>query len=125
MNNTCEKKIWAITTIKILSEDDKKHYHYESYHIRTVGIFETKERAIRIIEGNYGALEEAGYYQYAVIEELEYGLYPHCNHKETLIYKFDRDMPPYEEIDDGQWVRVDKLPDEIDYEHLVSVSEIG
>lgn len=42
---------------------------------RTVGYFEDLETARQCIEENWGDIYEDGYYKYAVIEDVEPGLY--------------------------------------------------
>ncbi len=60
--------IYVLTTIGFRENDEP--------HFRTVGWFPSPEEAVEIVEGNYGDLEEQGYYKYAVIEKQECGLYP-------------------------------------------------
>lgn len=43
---------------------------------RTVGLFETEAEAVRVLDKNVCDLNEAGYYSLAVIEEIDYRLYP-------------------------------------------------
>lgn len=43
---------------------------------RTVGFFHTPEEARRVPEKNEGELDEGGYYQYLVIEQVNPGLHP-------------------------------------------------
>jgi hypothetical protein len=45
-------------------------------HNRTVGWFPTLDLATQCMTENWGSLIEAGYYQYAVVEEVEAGVYP-------------------------------------------------
>ena len=45
---------------------------------RTVGYFEDLETARKCIEENWGDIYEDGYYKYAVIEDVEPGLYQSC-----------------------------------------------
>ncbi len=42
---------------------------------RTVGYFETLEEARKCVEENWGDIYEEGYYKYAVIEDVEPGIY--------------------------------------------------
>lgn len=42
---------------------------------RVVGYFLDLEDAVECVEGNWGDLYEAGYYKYAVIEDVEPGIY--------------------------------------------------
>ena len=42
---------------------------------RTVGWFPTKKDAVRCVTENWGDIYEDGYYPYAIIEDVELGLY--------------------------------------------------
>jgi hypothetical protein len=64
------KNIYAVVTIK------KDHTDQ-----RVVGWFPTKERAEKIVLGNYGDIYECGWYPLVVIEEVEPGLYPNAENK--------------------------------------------
>jgi hypothetical protein len=59
------KHIYAVVTIKKDHSDQ-----------RVVGWFPTKERAEKIVLGNYGDIYECGWYPFVVIEEVYPGLYP-------------------------------------------------
>ncbi len=58
---------------------------------RTVGYFLTKEEAIKCVEENWCDLYEAGYYKYAVIEDVEPGLYTSYNSK-PIFFKWSGDI---------------------------------
>lgn len=49
-----------------------------SFRHRTVGVFRTAGDAVEVLAGDYGDLNEAGYYTHAVLETLPFGLYPTC-----------------------------------------------
>ena len=65
---------------------------------RTVGIFGDVPSARVILDGDYGDLNEAGYYPYAVIECFRYGLYPLGTEPEWYEYK------------SGTWVKIEAAP---------------
>jgi len=60
--------VFAITTIRGTDPD--------VLDLRTVGFFETAQKATEVLDKNHGDLNEAGYYSLAIIEEVEFGLYP-------------------------------------------------
>ena len=101
---------YVITTFKVLPNLKR---------IRTVGIFINQKDAIEIIENDIGSLNEAGYYEWAIIEQRGYGLYSNCDHDLSLLYQFNRESYSWEKR------LLSEMPEEIDYEHLVSLSEIG
>lgn len=47
----------------------------EKHGNRCVGYFTDKETAVEVVENNIGDIYEAGYYPYAVIENIPEGLY--------------------------------------------------
>jgi len=55
---------------------------------RCVGWFSTFEDAEEHVLNNYGDIEEAGYYRWAVIEKMECGLYPTAYYEENHWYEF-------------------------------------
>jgi len=59
--------VFAITTIRGTDPD--------ALDLRTVGFFETAQKATKALK-NHGDLNEAGYYPLAIIEKVEFGLYP-------------------------------------------------
>ena len=61
------KVIYTVTTLRI--KDPQKHN-------RTVGWYAERAEAFGCLDQNLGDLVEAGYYQYAVVEEVPDGLYP-------------------------------------------------
>ena len=91
---------------------------------RTVGIFETFEEADRVVMGNYGDIAECGYYQYAVVEEAEYGLYAPIR-TQTFYECILRPGDPHSE---GDWVRLDGIPEPLLTmfgTHMYNWSDIG
>ena len=87
--------VYAVTTIGKVQK--------EASRIRTVGIWADKAQALDILKKNFGDLNEAGYYPWAVIELCPFGLYP----------VFDEEKHPqtWFEFKDGAWVKLDKIPD--------------
>ena len=63
---------------------------------RTVGYFEDLETAEKCVKENWEDIYEAGYYKYAVIEDVEPGLYQSC--ESTPIF-FKWKDGSYQEID--------------------------
>lgn len=58
-----------------------------------VGYFHTLEGAVEAVEHNYGDIEEAGWYQFALICEVPCGLYGLGDEKKNLWYEFKRVDP--------------------------------
>lgn len=54
---------------------------------RVVGYFTTPEEAKQCVEENWGDIYEDGYYKYAVIEDVEPGLYTSCE-STPIFYKW-------------------------------------
>ena len=96
--------IWFLSTIRF----NKNGVTYAGYkngimlNSRTVGFFPTKEEAIEILENNYGDLNEAGWYPWAVIEEIEDGLYPFDVHIEEkqIFFEWNEKKETWQKIDD-------------------------
>lgn len=59
---------------------------------RVIGWFSSKEKAIDILEHNTGNIWE-GYYDYAILEKVDEGLYPHSDRPE--LYKYSKEMNKY------------------------------
>ena len=74
---------------------------------RVIGYFRTLKKAQRIVEDNIGDINEDNYYPYAVIEEVEHGIYP----VSTVAY--------YYHWNGEKYVPIDK-PKELN--HIVSVT---
>ena len=63
---------------------------------RVVGYYEDLETARKCVEENWGDIYEDGYYKYAVIEDVEPGLYQSC--ESTPIF-FEWKDDGFKEID--------------------------
>ncbi|MHA2279524.1 MAG: hypothetical protein ACXAC5_01345 [Promethearchaeota archaeon] len=74
----------------------------EDYRNRrnSVGLFESREKACEALELNLGDLNEAGWYPFAIIEELEFGLYP--DSILVAVYIYDRE--------EGEWRKCPTTP---------------
>ena len=59
--------VFAITTI---------HGFPRHTNLRTVGLFKTDKEAFVILDNDRGDLNEAGFYPFAIVEQVEFGLYP-------------------------------------------------
>jgi hypothetical protein len=96
-------KIWALTTYQ--REATKKFGDQKVRDRRTVGLYDTQDRAIEVVEGNYGDIEEHGYYQFAVVEPLPLGLYPINREADRIWFEFQQvsDQPCTEGCRDPQW----------------------
>jgi hypothetical protein len=84
---------------------------------RTVGIVPSFEEAERIVLGNYGDIEEAGHYQYAVVELVPFGLYP-----------IDRRQWWYEfNLETQRWEKLASIPEPLAtmFGRMVDWSDIG
>ena len=84
------KVIYTVTTIRLeekMAQNGKKYIDTDS---RCVGWFETLEKAVEIVKGNYGDIEEAGYYKWAIIEKIKPGLYSSGGKKNEVWFKFVR-----------------------------------
>jgi hypothetical protein len=98
--------IYAITTIRIENEMPR---------VRTVGVFTSLQHAEEVLDNNWGDLNEAGYYPWAVIESVEEGLYPISPYF-VQFYVFDRQ--------NEKWNKCDK-PSELWLEGFCRWSTIG
>lgn len=108
------KNIFTITTF----QKEKKVEGSELTHraSRTVGYMYDKQEAIRLVESNACDLNEAGYYPYALVEEVPEGL-----------YAMSRDLPFKDRVTWFKWNEktesyeiTDKCPK--GYERLVNLS---
>lgn len=89
--------IYLITTFAISSLPNSNTYN-ELVRYRTVGFFDSKKDAFKILYGNCWDLWEAGYYPYAVIEEVKEGLYlPSISH---WFFEYDREKDGYIETEE-------------------------
>lgn len=66
----------------------------EKHGFRCVAYVSKLEEAIDIIESNSGDLNEAGYYPYAVIENVEEGIYQYDYN--PMWFKFNENTETYE-----------------------------
>ena len=80
-------KIYFVTTIRIV-EKEINSSNIVDFDTRTVGYFSTVERAIECLEKNWGDLNEAGYYPWAVIEAVPEGLYPVLDQEESIFWEW-------------------------------------
>lgn len=71
--------IYTITTINIHPAND--------FRSRVVGYFNNFEQANNAVINNLGDINEHGWYNYVVVEEVNEGLYPLTDNR--WIYKFD------------------------------------
>lgn len=95
-------KIYLVATIKNIQSkiEAKLNGMFGIAYIgetRTVGYFTTLEEAKKCIEENWGDIQEH-YYKYAVIEEVEDGLYKSIN-SESIWYKWSNTQDRYIQID--------------------------
>ena len=86
-------KIYTISTIRSFDE-------HGNISNRVVGFYRSRALAEKVIETNSGDIYEQGYYPYAMIEEVEEGLYPYCPN--ALWYKWEGDK------ESGKYVPMDK-----------------
>jgi hypothetical protein len=66
--------VWAVTTYRRTA--DKRIGRRVIRDRRTVGLYPSSAEAVTHVLHNCGDLEEAGWYQYAVVEPIALGLYP-------------------------------------------------
>jgi len=88
--------------------------HPEKGRFRTVGWFPTLEEAQKVLEKNWGSLNEAGWYPYAVIEAIAPGLYPTSDKApEGQQYGWWYEYFFDDEGDDGKegWVAIEERPE--------------
>lgn len=69
-----EKTTFIVTTFKKI-EKDERFGGYDLGSNRSVGIFETFEEAEKVVVNNVGDICET-IYDYALIQEIGFGLYP-------------------------------------------------
>jgi len=88
------KEIYTITTLNITEEAERLDgINFKEYRDRCVGFFFSLNAAKLCVLNDYGDLNEAGYYNYLVIERLSEGLYPGCGRsdEEQSEWWFKRD----------------------------------
>lgn len=112
-----EPTFYALTTLT----PDERERRLGLRH-RTVGIFQTLQEAAEVLEKNYGDLNEAGEYNYAVIEEMPYHLYPSVRIKTQWWYR-------WEGAAEGRWVMCLNGPPawtgEGNFKHFANWASIG
>ena len=94
-------KIYLIATIRDIIENQPECS-------RVPGYFEDLDTAKKCIEENWGDLYEDGYYKYAVIEDVEPGLYK-SSESDPIFYKWEGDSKT------GKYVEI-KRP--VEFDHL-------
>lgn len=87
--------IYLITVFSKLKPDER--YGMSLGCTRSVGWRPTLEMAVETVETNMCDIWETCY-NYACIEQLDYGLYPWA--EERWFYKYNRETGKYEEIDE-------------------------
>ena len=93
-NNMNDTHIFTVTTMEKLEKN--KLGWLETGDIRTVGFFQELSDAQIVVVCNMGDINET-IYDYAVIEELPFGLYPYSANR--WFYKFNYDKKEYEAIE--------------------------
>lgn len=88
--------MWFITTIRL----SKDNVHISD--IRHWGYFSSKEECIKILHKNITDLHEY-YYNYAVIEKIDSGLYSFPTEREFFEYK--KELSGFFEIKEPLWAR--------------------
>ena len=79
------KKIYLVATFRKYSAE------YGTEGSRTVGWFPTKKDAVKCITENWGDIYEDGYYPFAVIEDVQPGLYQTCE-STPIFFKWEGDV---------------------------------
>lgn len=65
---------------------------------RCVGLYADKTMAVRLLKENHGDLREKGRYNYAAIEPIGLGFYPHTYNEGTSWYKWSESSSGFEDI---------------------------
>ena len=110
------KSVFAITTVGFYSLDPTypcAEHLKGTMRQRTVGLFGNLEHAQKILDGDYGDLNEAGWYPWAIIEQIEFGLYPEMEPSGALFYEYDG----------NGWKKLDGIP-QIIADYLKSLSQM-
>jgi Lar family restriction alleviation protein len=81
--------VFTITTLRSIKDFTKPY--------RTVGWFDTLERASFAVTNNICDIYEEGYYPYCVIEEIPMGIYPHVTRE--WWFRWSREKNHYDLID--------------------------
>ena len=93
-------KIYIITTMTKLEQNKLGWPEYGS--TRTVGWYESFNDAEKCVVYNNGDIWETCY-DYAIIEEVEEGLYPYC--KPRWFYKYNIETGEYERIEEPELMK--------------------
>lgn len=91
--------ILVLTTLGFKKDSDR-----DSPDNRRTVAWYPKDEMETVVEGlseNMGDLEEAGYYQWAVIEETHWGLYPHI--EACHWFRFDQEKGGFFPCDPPEW----------------------
>ena len=91
--------IYTITTMGKLKEDKNGWPDYGAS--RVVGFYSLKEDAVKCVEGNYGDIWET-YYDYALIEKMEEGLYGVTNDRQ--FFQYDKSSGRYKKIKEPEFM---------------------
>lgn len=81
-------RIFTVTTIRRVDPNSGI-----GFGARTVGWYKKYKKAEECVLKNFGDIYECGYYPYAVIEEVEEGLYPY--NENTWWFAWDQDKKAY------------------------------
>ena len=82
-----KKKFWFIASVReeVAYRADGSSYVY--HDSRCWGFYSNKKKAIKAVEENWTDMNEAGYYPYAVIEEIAEGLLQIYTSSKALWFK--------------------------------------
>lgn len=83
--------MWFVTTLGPIDEQFGPKYS------RCVGYFETDIEAFHCVWDNYGDIAENNYYPYAVVEEVQPGLYMSAE-SNPYFFKYIKEQNKYERI---------------------------
>lgn len=97
MEKEPEIVIYTITSLYLKNPDDVQFR--KDYRSRLVGIYKTLEKAKQCVEEDWASFDEAGYYNYIVIEGLWEGCYPGLGDHEWW-FRYD--------YDNRKWVSCEK-----------------
>lgn len=92
--------IYLITTFTQIEPDDRFLANLGAS--RAVGFYYNKKDAFESVKVNSCDIWEMCY-DYAVIEEVEQGMYPECYHR--WFFKYNRAVDRYEEINEPECVK--------------------
>lgn len=93
-------KIYTLTVMEKLEQDELGWPHFGS--TRTVGWVPALNDAKECVHYNYADIWETCY-DFAVIEEVEAGLYPCCANR--WFFKFNTGTKFYEAIEEPEWMK--------------------